>query len=167
MGEFKSVDFFSKISDYVLIFKDKEVVYHGLKEVVKRPSTKIVFKKGKYTCTDAYTYKLIKESNPFKKGTIVRMSDIKVPTITNGIVFKKTTLSRMSKDDLIDVATQMNIVMKDVEAAKPEYIDAILAKQEGIAPIVIVPEANAHKGTATINSVSTDPSIKVPAPEVE
>ena len=170
MPDFKPVDFFSKISDYVIVFKDREVVYHGLKEVEMKPSTKVVFHKGKYTCTDKYVYDLLMNSSAYKTGKVVEVRDIIVPTATNGIVFKKTTLARMGKDDLIDVAGQMSLIVNGKDGNDPtkdNYIDAIMAKQE-TAPIKepVVAQTSAMKGAVSTNSVSLDSGIVVPTPEV-
>ncbi len=171
MAGFKSVDFFSRISDYVVIFKDREVAYHGLKEVEKRPSTKVVFRKGKYTCTDKYVYGLILGGSMYKAGKIIEVKDVNTPTASNGLVFKKSTLARMSKDDLIDLVTQMKLVVvgKKIadEPVKDDYVDAVLSNQEN-TPAVEAPKVpTAAKGAMTAaNSISIDPSISVPAPEV-
>lgn len=169
MENFKPVDFYSKISDYVLIFKDREVKYHGLKETEIKPSTKIKFMKGKYTCTDKYVYDLIKASKAYKVGRIVIAPTVKGVQTAKGIVFKKTMLQRMSRDELADLAGQLDVVL-DVsgdEATKQIYVSAIMDKQDDAKPVEVEKPTTAIKGgVTTSNSTSVDPSIVVPTPEV-
>jgi len=158
------VKFYSKIKDHVILMKDREVIYQGNKMIEVKPTTKIKFVSGTYSCTDLEVYEFLMKCKQFKHGILLieppKVKSMLAPAIT----FTQKMLGKFNVEELASVLKSFGSELKD-GAIKEDVVKEILAHQDGAE--VVAPEAPATAAKGVVTNETAQHSIKVEGPQVD